>query len=365
MRVISNRTLGALCIALCTMYFSVPLARAELIAFSEFRDGGDGTLADDTSGEGWSDDGWTLQDDSLGGVVVPVDWVHEIPDYGPVTATTALQFVGSPLATGVQRELEEVQSGDDIYISFLTKWETGVVDGNDFVIWYFNTNSGPNIGYKANEGSGDDGLDFVARTSGNTNQYSTDLEVGELYFVVGHLSKSVSGEAEPYDTYALWVNPGFNDSANPQSISEGPSNVSEFTAVGVRSHQINPNGDEPDDLRFANLRIASTWESVFPPGGALPDPGDFNEDGAVDFGDFLVLSANIYGHLDGVSGFDKGDMNRDGRIDLSDFHDFVQVFNASAAGAQPVPEPSTIFMLIAPLIGFVRWADLSRRSRRA
>ena len=349
--------------ACCALAFSATQSQAELIAHTNFIDGGDGTLAGDTSGEGWADEGWTVQNADLGGTIVPVDWALDIADYGTVTAGTAVQFVGSPLGTGVQRDLAEVQSGDDIYISFLTKWETGVVDGNDFVIWYFNNNGGPNIGYKANEGSGADGLDFVARTSGGTNQYSTDLEVGELYFVVGRLSKSISGESEPYDRYELWVNPSFNDSANPQSISEGASNISEFTAVGVRAHQINPNGDEPDDLRFANLRIASTWESVFPPGGELPDPGDFNDDGMVDTADFAILAANMYGHLDGVNGFENGDMNRDGKIDLGDFHDFVGAFNGAAAAAtQSVPEPSSSFLLVVALIGLSRWTRAARRA---
>jgi len=362
MQVVCHRFCVVLVTAICTLSLSIPPVHAELIAFAEFRDGGDGTIDGDISGEGWGD-GWTVENADLGGTSVPVDWAIDVPDYGTITATTAVQFGGSPLGSGIQRELAEVQSGDDIYISFLTKWESGVVNGNDFVIWYFGANGGPNIGYKANEGSGDDGLDFVARTSGSTNQYSADLEVGELNFVVGHLSKSISGESELYDTYELWVNPSFNDSANPQAVSEGPSNISEFSAVGVRSHQINPDGEQPDDLRFANLRIASSWESVFPPGGALPDPGDFNEDGAVDFADFLVLSMNIYGHLDGVSGFDKGDMNRDGRIDLADFHDFVEVFNGTAqAAAQSVPEPSAIYMLIVPLIGLLRWTRYSRRA---
>ena len=171
-----------------------------------------------------------------------------------------------------------------------------------------------------------------------------------------------TGEGELYDRYELWVNPSFNDSADPQSISEGPSNVSEFSAVGVRSHAINPNGDEPDDLRFANLRIGTTWESVFPPGGDLPDPGDFNADGVVDFADFTILANNIYGHLDGVNGFENGDMNRNGRIDLHDFHEFVGVFNGAAAGAQSVPEPSSLHLILVPLVVLLRWTRTSRRA---
>lgn len=94
--------------------------------------------------------------------------------------------------------------------------------------------------------------------------------------------------------------------------------------------------------------------------GALADPGDFNADGTVDMQDFTILASNIYGHLDGVSGFDNGDMNRDGRIDLADFHDFVGVFPAAAGAMSAVPEPSSLMLaLFVILLGLTR----SRRVR--
>lgn len=239
------------------------------IASTDFGDGGDGTIAGDTSGSGWAADGWAVQDAALGGAIVPSEMSYTVPGGGTVTATHALQFTGSPLGAGVQRALAEPVNGDDVFISFLTKWESGVIDGNDFVIWYFNNNGGPNIGYKANEGSGDEGPDFVARTAGNTNQYAPDeLVIGDTYFVVGHLSKSTPGAANPYDTYSLYVNPSYGDFGTPESVSMGASNISEFTNVGVRSHQINAGGAEPDDLRFAALRIGTAWSDVVP----VPEP---------------------------------------------------------------------------------------------
>ncbi len=96
--------------------------------------------------------------------------------------------------------------------------------------------------------------------------------------------------------------------------------------------------------------------------GAAADPGDFNEDGTVDLADFTILAANIYGHLDGVTGFANGDMNRDGRIDLADFHDFVGVFPAAAGAANVVPEP-TSWMLASFLI--VLMGVRSRRAKQA
>ena len=91
-------------------------------------------------------------------------------------------------------------------------------------------------------------------------------------------------------------------------------------------------------------------------GGPLPDPGDFNNDGSVNMEDFNILASNIYGHLDGVSGFDNGDMNRDGRIDLADFHDFVGIFPAAAGAINAVPEPTSVIWgwVLVLLMGLTR-----------
>lgn len=250
--------------------FASGFAGAEQIATTDFSDdGGDGSIEGDTSGTGWAAEGWTVQDIALGGSIVPSTMSYSVPGGGTVSATSAIQFTGSPLGSGVQRALASPQNGDDIYISFLTKWESGEVNGNDFVIWYFDTNGGPNIGYKANQGSGDDGPDFVGRTGGSTNEYAPDeLVIGDTYFVVGHLSKSTPGADNPYDTYGLWVNPAFGDVGSPESVSTGASNISEFTDVGVRSHQINDGGAAPDDLRFAALSIGTNWADVVP----VPEP---------------------------------------------------------------------------------------------
>jgi hypothetical protein len=97
--------------------------------------------------------------------------------------------------------------------------------------------------------------------------------------------------------------------------------------------------------------------------GELADPGDFNADGVIDVADFTILASNIYGHLDGVSGFNNGDMNRDGRIDMADFHDFVGVFPTAAAAANAVPEPSC--MMLASFLMLLLGITRSRRVRAA
>lgn len=362
MRFTTHCLLTILLSSLVTIGLSPRAADGEIIASTNFvDDGSDGSIEGDTSGIGWAAEGWAVQDPALAGAIVPTSMSYLVPGGGVVTATSAVQFIGPGLGSAVQRELAEVQDGDDIYISFLTRWETGVINGNDFVIWYFGTNGGPNIGYKSNEGSGDVGLDFVARTGGSTNQYAPDeLVVGDTYFVVGHLSKTDPGPTNPYDRYELWVNPSISDFGDPESVSEGASNITEFSTVGVRTHQINPNGAEPDDLRFGALTIGTSWSDVVPSDAGFV-AGDFNGDGKIGIEDFQILADNIFGHLDGIAGHDFGDMNLDGRIDLLDHHLFVENFPAVAAAAQAVPEPSSACLTLASLI----WAlQLMRRRRR-
>ena len=89
--------------------------------------------------------------------------------------------------------------------------------------------------------------------------------------------------------------------------------------------------------------------------------GDFNNDGTVNMADFTILASNMYGHLDGVSGFGNGDMNRDGRIDMADFHDFVGVFPGVANAANAVPEPSS--MMLASFLILLLGVTRSRRAR--
>lgn len=79
--------------------------------------------------------------------------------------------------------------------------------------------------------------------------------------------------------------------------------------------------------------------------------GDFDENGSVEFGDFLVL-ANNFGT---GSTYAEGDINFSGSVDLGDFAEFRQLFLSLPAGeAAAVPEPSAAVLLqLALLLGFV------------
>ncbi len=79
------------------------------------------------------------------------------------------------------------------------------------------------------------------------------------------------------------------------------------------------------------------------PAGQGRTPGDFNEDGAIDQADFVILASNF--NTSGTS-FADGDIVFDRRVDLRDFVKFREVFMAAQAnGVAPVPEPNGLAMI--------------------
>jgi hypothetical protein len=95
----------------------------------------------------------------------------------------------------------------------------------------------------------------------------------------------------------------------------------------------------------------------------LPVPGtagDFNNDDAVNFADFVILSKNF----NTKGGYAQGDFDYNGKINLSDFVKFRQAYLAAnaPAAASPVPEPGGFLFGVAAtlcLAPFVRKRPVS------
>jgi len=368
MKLKTHTCFAAFFLAALVLALAPGVTQAIEIASTMFSDdGNDGTIAGDTSGTGWAAGGWTVADQALAGLIVAESMAYQVPGGGLVQASSAVAMRGN-LPIAIERNLASPQNGDDIYISFLTKWDDdssplgGEITNNDFAVWYFNDNSGPLIGYKANQGF--DGpaelSDFVARTNGGTNMYAEEnLVIGETYFVVGHLSKTVPGPGNVYDRYELWVNPALNASGSPEAVSDGDSNISEFTNVGVRTFGINFD-TQGDDVLFGALTIGTTWADVVPPPTISGDIHDLDNDDDVDPDDFNILGANLYGHLDGLDPVGNGDFNFDGRIDLGDVGDFKNNHFAAFAAATRTPEPTTMVLSLI-LFSVLAYRGRSRR----
>ena len=112
----------------------------------------------------------------------------------------------------------------------------------------------------------------------------------------------------------------------------------------------------------------------------MPEPGDANLDGRVDVSDLAILAANYRKHVTG--GWTQADFNNDGVVDVQDLailaanyrygvaSDVVPAYDGldaaaiellSLAGVTAVPEPGTLIMLAAALIGALAYAWRRRK----
>ena len=81
--------------------------------------------------------------------------------------------------------------------------------------------------------------------------------------------------------------------------------------------------------------------------------GDLDANGSVEFADFLMLSAN-FGNS--VADHTFGDIDCNGRVEFADFLVLSANFGSIVGGAEPVPEPSGILLIVTGLLmgGWVR-----------
>ena len=93
-----------------------------------------------------------------------------------------------------------------------------------------------------------------------------------------------------------------------------------------------------------------------------PLAGDANLDGKVDINDLTIVLAH-YGST-GMTWYD-GDVNGDGKVDINDLTivlaNYNQSVSSSAAGVAAVPEPSTIAIAAAGLLGLLTYAWRKRK----
>ena len=90
-------------------------------------------------------------------------------------------------------------------------------------------------------------------------------------------------------------------------------------------------------------------------GWEMPQPGDADRDGDVDFLDYLTVKA----HLGGLGGWTDGDFDFDQDIDAADLSAVEAFFSLPVPpAAAPVPEPASAMLLLAGA------AALLRRARR-
>jgi hypothetical protein len=224
------------------------LAQAGLIASDNFNSYANGSLAGANGGTGWAS-AWSGNSAS----VVTVDGSD-----GPMTGQAA-RF-GTPNSdSAATRTLAQSVNANAVFVDFLLQFDSGAISNNDFLGLWFGTSTGPNIGLKANCGTGGNcTADLFARTTGSSGQFSTNIAIGQTLRLVGLLEKT--GGSTNYNRYSLWVDPtaGELDSfSGADAVFTGNSSISSFSTIGFRSVNLGA----ADGVYIDNLRV-----------GAVPEP---------------------------------------------------------------------------------------------
>lgn len=166
------------------------------------------------------------------------------------------------------RSLAAPIAGDEVFVSFLFRYD-GVLDDNDFgVLWHDDIATGshtdrPNLGIKGNRGDGSGPEDVVARLqlSGSGQVYAVDLLASQTYLVLGRLYKSTPGAGNDFDRFDVWVNPTAGASGTPDLTATGSGTLSSFGTIGLRTANI----DAGDAFWIDEIRYTSSYASATTP----------------------------------------------------------------------------------------------------
>lgn len=185
-------------------------------------------------------------------------WAGGWSDVGTTNATVAGQtLLLSGNADGAATRKLASTISSNVLISFDFQFDAGSITNNDFLGFWFGSSSGPNIGLKANCGSGCTN-DLFARTSGSdAGGNFQNIEVGTTYTILGYLQKT--GTSKVYNRFDLWVNPTAHEWATltgADTFDTGNANIGSFNQIGFRTATLAAG----DMLRIDNLNISKVPE---------------------------------------------------------------------------------------------------------
>lgn len=165
----------------------------------------------------------------------------------------------------------DAYSGDVLYVSYELTLSPTTLSGDFFTLWL---DSAASVGGTDNHGvsrlnTGVTNGSSFARISSSAARTSTGptLSASVSYQFVVKYSKSVSGEANKFDTIEWWLNPTGSDYGDPIGTISGTdlsTLLTSISAVGFRGAG-NDNGDQ---FWVDNLTLATEWNDVVIPESA-------------------------------------------------------------------------------------------------
>ncbi|MEW7849699.1 PEP-CTERM sorting domain-containing protein [Massilia aurea] len=146
--------------------------------------------------------------------------------------------------TAYTNVLSAATSGS-VLIDFNFTYTGAAVDNNDFMgLWFGNSANlaagylNPNIGFKANCGTGSCTNDLFARTIGQSGPFmaNSSLVAGTTYNIFANLYKSAGSSV--YNRIDMWLNATADEKSSLTGAdlsTSGNSSLTSFDAIGIRT----------------------------------------------------------------------------------------------------------------------------------
>lgn len=169
-----------------------------------------------------------------------------------------LTFAGTAdVANAATRKLASAMT-DKVIVDFNFQY-SGTLNNNDFLALWFGSSTGPNVGLKANCGTGGCTSDLFARTTGVAGSFApaSDLVANTTYHVLAYLFKSATNAS--FDRIALWIDPTAEETASLtgwDALYAGNSGLTAFDTIGFRMVNL----DAGDSVKIDDLRIQTVPE---------------------------------------------------------------------------------------------------------
>jgi hypothetical protein len=170
--------------------------------------------------------------------------------------------------TAYTNVMPAAQSGS-VLIDFNLTYTGATVDSNDFMaLWFGNSNNtsegykGPNIGFKANCGTGGPCTnDLFARLGGEGGPFlnNSNLVAGTTYNIFANLYKSAGSTT--YNRFDMWLNATADEKSSltgADLMATGNSNLTSFNAIGVRTLGL----DKGLTMTVSNLNVTGLEAEV-------------------------------------------------------------------------------------------------------
>lgn len=202
-----------------------------VVAHDNFQQDAIGSVNNQGGGTGFGA-AWVAPLASIANIVDPVN---------DLQGNRALQFSGNNPSIASRVLLNSITQ--DVTIRFAFQYNGGTLGNNDFLALWFNDQNGPNIGLKANCGTGVCTNDAFARTDGSTTQMlsDSDLIAGQTYVFFGHLYKGAGSTT--YNKFDAWLNPSADDMLNftgarAKSSTSANSGIQNISKIGFRTDNL-------------------------------------------------------------------------------------------------------------------------------